>query len=175
METQNRELRLSKDPKAELKKFESEVAFLKQQLSEYQKSDANKANKNDAVIKKELSLEEQARIQRELAQSDLIIKGYHDENQKVEAKLRDLSSQVRAKDKEIIDLKRQMHEVQIKKMLESDKVYVESKNEEVDLQTANVMGPSNSISQKQLKDMQDAVSGLRNENDQLKRDWNLKE
>jgi hypothetical protein len=86
------------------------------------------------------------RIQRELAQSDLIIKGYHDENQKVEAKLRDLSSQVRAKDKEIIDLKRQMHEVQIKKMLETDKVYVESKNEEVDLQTANVMGPSNSIS-----------------------------
>jgi len=53
---------------------------------------------------------------------------------------------VRAKDKEIIDLKRQMHEVQIKKMLETDKVYVESKNEEVDLQTANVMGPSNSIS-----------------------------
>ena len=35
METQNRELRLSKDPKAELKKFESEVAFLRQQLAEY--------------------------------------------------------------------------------------------------------------------------------------------
>lgn len=30
METQNRELRLNKDPKAELKKFESEVAFLRQ-------------------------------------------------------------------------------------------------------------------------------------------------
>jgi hypothetical protein len=68
-----------------------------------------------------------------------------------------------------------MHEVQIKKMLETDKVFVESKNEEVDLKTANVMGPSNSISQKQLKDMQEAVTGLRNENDQLKRDWNLKE
>ena len=81
METQNRELRLSKDPKAELKKFESEVAFLRQQLAEYQKSDSNKqTNKIDTVIKKELSLEEQARIQRELAQSDLIIKGYHDEN-----------------------------------------------------------------------------------------------
>lgn len=37
-------------------------------------------------------MEEQARIQRELAQSDLIIKGYQDENQKAEAKLRDLNS-----------------------------------------------------------------------------------
>ena len=39
-----------------------------------------------------------------------------------------------------------MHDVQIKKMLEADKVFVESKNVEVDLQTANVMGPANSIS-----------------------------
>ena len=37
------------------------------------------------------------------------------------------------------------------------------------------MGPANSISQKQLKDMQDAVTSLRDENDKLKRDWNLKE
>ena len=29
METQNRELRLSKDPKAEVKKLESEVAYLR--------------------------------------------------------------------------------------------------------------------------------------------------
>ena len=38
-----------------------------------------------------------------------------------------------------------------------------------------MMGPANSISQKQLKDMQDAVKILRDENDQLKSDWNLKE
>lgn len=68
-----------------------------------------------------------------------------------------------------------MHEIQIKKMLETEKVFVEQQNEEVDLQTANVMGPANSISQKQLKDMQDAVTSLRDENDKLKRDWNLKE
>ena len=37
------------------------------------------------------------------------------------------------------------------------------------------MGPANSISQKQLKEMQDAVKILRDENDQLKSDWNLKE
>ena len=43
------------------------------------------------------------------------------------------------------------------------------------MQTANVMGPDNSISQKQLKDMQEAVTSLRHENDNLKRDWNLKE
>jgi hypothetical protein len=33
-------------------------------------------------------------------------------------------------------------------MLGNEKVYVEQKNEEVDIETANVMGPSNSISQK---------------------------
>ena len=82
---------------------------------------------------------------------------------------------MRNKDKELAELKRQLHEIQIKKMLETDKVFVESKNEEVDLQTANVMGPANSISQKQLKEMQDAVKKLRDENDGLKRDWNLKE
>ncbi len=64
METQYRELRLSKDPKAELKKLESEVAYLRQQLNEYQKQDPNKS-KNDnlsAGFKKELSLDEQVRI-----------------------------------------------------------------------------------------------------------------
>lgn len=59
METQNRELRLSKDPKSEMKKIESEVAYLRQQLADYQKSDSSKNTlKNDASIKKELSLEE---------------------------------------------------------------------------------------------------------------------
>lgn len=58
LETQNRELRLSKDPKAEIKKLESEVIYLRQQLSEYQKQDAGKSNKNDSVVKKELSLDE---------------------------------------------------------------------------------------------------------------------
>ena len=58
LETQNRELRLSKDPKAEIKKLESEVTYLRQQLSEYQKQDAGKSNKNDSVVKKELSLDE---------------------------------------------------------------------------------------------------------------------
>lgn len=64
IETQCRELRLSKDPKAELKKLESEVAYLRQQLNEYQKQDPNKS-KNDnlsAGFKKELSLDEQVRI-----------------------------------------------------------------------------------------------------------------
>lgn len=31
-------------------------------------------------------------------------------------------------------------------MLDAEKVFVEQKNEEVDLQTANVMGPAGSIS-----------------------------
>jgi len=37
------------------------------------------------------------------------------------------------------------------------------------------MGASNAISEKQLEDLHELVRGLRNENDDLKRDWALKE
>lgn len=60
-------------------------------------------------------------------------------------------------------------------MLDKKQVFVEGDAEEVNIRTANVMGPENSISQKQLKEMQDRVKKLVVENDELKRDWVTKE
>jgi len=66
-------------------------------------------------------------------------------------------------------------EHQMKSMLDKDKVFVENADDEVDIQTANFMGPQNAISQKQLKEMHEKIKQLTMENDDLKRDWNLKE
>ena len=44
-------------------------------------------------------------------------------------------------------------DLQLKQMLDQKKVYVEGEAEEVDIPTANLMGPENSISQKQLKEL----------------------
>ena len=99
------------------------------------------------------------------------MKGYQEENLKAEAKLKEFTLASKTKDKEVQDLKRQIHDLKISKMLVNDKVYVEEQNSEVDVQTANQMGPDHSISTKQLKDLQESVMHLRQENDSLKRDW----
>ena len=63
----------------------------------------------------------------------------------------------------------------MKHMLDRKKVFVEGEAEEVDITTANMMGPENSISQKQLKDLQDKVKSLMLANDVLKREMTTKE
>ena len=60
-------------------------------------------------------------------------------------------------------------------MLDKKKVFVEGEADEVSISTANLMGPDNAISQKQLKELQDRVQKLMLENDELKRDWTTKE
>lgn len=66
LEQENKDLRLQKDPKQEIKKLETEIAFLKTELETHTKS-ANAKKVDVSIIKKELTLEEQMRIQRELA------------------------------------------------------------------------------------------------------------
>ena len=58
-------------------------------------------------------------------------------------------------------MKKTIHDIEIRKMLDSEKVFVESQNSEVDLRTANMMGIQNTISTKQLKDLQDTIISLR--------------
>ena len=60
-------------------------------------------------------------------------------------------------------------------MLDKKKVYVEGQADEVSISTANLMGPDNSISQKDLKELQDRVSKLVLEKDDMTRDWVAKE
>ena len=66
-------------------------------------------------------------------------------------------------------------DLQLKQMLDKKKVFVEGEADEVSISTANLMGPDNAISQKQLKELQDRVQKLMLENDELKRDWTTKE
>lgn len=54
-------------------------------------------------------------------------------------------------------------------------VFIETKEEELDIVTTNVMGSSNAISEKQLRDLHELVRTLRQEIDDSKRDWALKE
>ena len=60
-------------------------------------------------------------------------------------------------------------------MLDRKKVFVEGDAEEVDIATANRMGPDNAISQKQLKDLQEKVKQQLLVNDDLKRQMTTKE
>lgn len=102
-------------------------------------------------------------MQKDLAHTDKIIAGYQDEQLKSDSKIKDLTAQLKQREKDISDLKKTIHDIEIKKMLDSEKVFVESQNSEVDLKTANVMGIQNSISTKQLKDLQDTIINLRQE------------
>ena len=63
----------------------------------------------------------------------------------------------------------------MKHMLDRKKVFVEGEAEEVDITTANMMGPDSSISQKQLKELQEKVKSLILANDDLKREMTTKE
>ena len=60
-------------------------------------------------------------------------------------------------------------------MLDRKKVFVEGDAEEVDIATANRMGPDNAISQKQLKDLQEKIKQQLLVNDDLKRQMTTKE
>lgn len=42
---------------------------------------------------------------------------------------------MKQKEKELTDLKKQIHELEIQKMLDKEKVFVESNNSEVDMKT----------------------------------------
>lgn len=104
-----------------------------------------------------------------------IIEGMSRENEKAEAKIRDLTDKLKKKDKELIEEKKRSHELQLLQMKNKHGVFIETKEEELDIVTANVMGRTNAISEKQLRDLHELVRTLRQEIDDSKRDWALKE
>lgn len=65
---------------------------------------------DNSTIKKELTVAEQMKLQKDLAQTDKIIAGYQDEQAKNDAKVRDLTGQLKVKDKEVDLLKKQLHD-----------------------------------------------------------------
>ena len=158
--TENKSIRLNKDSKGDVKKLEDEIAFLKDQLSKAGTSSSVNAVAGTAGPRSDDSA---------------IIEGLNKENEKAEAKIRDLTDKLKKKDRELAEEKKRVHELQLLQMKNKNIVFVETKEEEPDIQTANLMGTGNAISEKQLKDMHELIKQLRTENDDLQRDWAIKE
>jgi len=89
-------------------------------------------------------------LQRELQQLDLIVKGYMDENQKAMKKMRDLEEQLKASRLQNQNNEKELKEFKLKALKESKGLFVEENEDEVNIQANNVLGPSQSISLKQL-------------------------
>ena len=86
-----------------------------------------------------------------------------------------MTHQLKQAEKKLSEEKKVAHEFQMKHMLDRKKVFVEGEADEVDITTANMMGQENSISQKQLKELQDKVKSMLLANDDLKREMTRKE
>ena len=70
----------------------------------------------------------------------------NEENQRAEAKLRDVTFQLKQSEKKFSEEKKLTQDLQLKQMLDKKKVFVEGEADEVSISTANLMGPDNAIS-----------------------------
>ena len=92
LEAENQSLRTGKGDNKRMRELENEIEMLKNQASSGNSgpqiaapSQTRDVDLRD--IKNDLSKDEQVRVQKELAQLDLIVKGYMDENQKAMKRL----------------------------------------------------------------------------------------
>ena len=144
-------LTLAKDQKGEVKKLEAQVAMYLAKIEEFENQ--SKIKTDFSAFKGNLSAAQQVELQKEVSQFSRIIDGLNEENQRAEAKIRDLTYQLKQSDKKLSEEKRVAQDLQLKQMLDQKKVYVEGEAEEVDIPTANLMGPDNAISKTELKDL----------------------
>lgn len=82
-----------------------------------------------------------------------MIKGYQEENEKAIIKQKQLEKDLKFTQEKLHNEMRTNKELKQKVLLEREKVYVEDKKEELDIQTVNIMGVGNAISQKELTDL----------------------
>lgn len=88
--TENKSIRVTKDVKGDSKRLEEEVALLKEQLAKAGNG-AGEPRTDDSAI----------------------IDGLNRENEKAEAKIRDLTDKLKKKDKELAEEKKRAHELQL--------------------------------------------------------------
>jgi hypothetical protein len=136
---ENKEIRLKKDTKGEIKRLEEENALLKDQATRTRSASFAGGSKDAGGAPQ--------------TDDSAIIEGMSRENEKAERKIRELKEVVKSLDKALTEEKKRSHEMQLTMMKDKNKVFVETAEEDVDIHTANVMGSSNAISEKQLKDL----------------------
>lgn len=118
--------------------------MLQGKIEEYENK--TKVKTDFSSCKGNLSAAQQVELQKEVQMFSRIIDGLNEENQRAEAKIRDLSFQVKQDEKKLTKEKQLTQDFELKLMLHKKKVFVEGITDEVDIKTANVMGPDNSIS-----------------------------
>lgn len=88
--TENKSIRVNKDVKGDSKRLEEEVAVLKEQLAKAGTAVSGPRTDDNAIID-----------------------GLNRENEKAEAKIRDLTDKLKKKDKELAEEKKRIHELQL--------------------------------------------------------------
>ena len=152
VEVENKQLRSGKDSNKRIKELEDELEIVRFELSTQntQQYKMQQENINLKNIKNELSKEDQVKLQRELQQLELMIKGYQEENEKAVTKQKQLERELKFNQEKLVQEQRKTKDLHQKNLLNTEKVYVEEKTEELDIQTVNNMGLGNAISQKTL-------------------------
>lgn len=99
-------------------------------------------------VKKTLSQDEQVSLQKEMAQLDMIIKGYEEENRKLMKNSRQQEQTVKELNEKLTSAEREIKDYRLKAIKEKNGVFIEEDDDEVDIQAKNVMGTKSAISQK---------------------------
>eukprot|EP00347_Sterkiella_histriomuscorum_P002106 403369452 len=173
IENENKKLRLGNDSNKRIKELEDQVQVLQSQVAS--SSRLQQENINLKNIKNDLSKEDQVKLQRELQQLELMVKGYQEENEKSVQRCKQLENQLKLTNEKAFVEQRKVKDLQQKALLNSEKVYVEQVAEELDIQTVNNMGLGNAISQKTLQDLHSQLQRLQNEKQDYERDMSIKE
>lgn len=97
------------------------------------------------------------RVQRELQQLEMLVKGYQEESEKQLMRQKNLEKEIKTLNDRLVLEQRKATDIQQKSLLEQEKVFVEDKKEELDIHTVNKMGLNNAISQKQLQDLHQQI------------------
>ena len=108
IEAENRALRVGSDSGRRVKELEEEVAALKQQVSVQARVEV----KQQAFQAKELSKEEQVKMQRELQQLDLMLKGYQEESERTLAKQRNFEREIKGLQEKLLAEQKKVKELQ---------------------------------------------------------------
>lgn len=75
-----------------------------------------------------------------------MVNGYQEENEKMMIKNKQLEKDMKFLNEKYFNEQKKVKELQQKALLEREKVYVEKKSDELDIDTVNLMGPGNAIS-----------------------------
>lgn len=82
-----------------------------------------------------------------------MVRGYQEESEKTQLKIKGLERELKGLNEKLLSEQKRVKELQQKNLLDREKVFVEEAQPELDIDTVNLMGSGNAISQRQLQDI----------------------